>query len=91
MDLIKISHWFVANQLIINESKTKFMVFCGSNKLYPTVLPPNCINNALINIINSLTFLEVVLYVYLNFMDNLPNVTKIYRKSFPSSFVLEST
>ena len=40
IELSKINSWFVANQRIINESKTKLMVFDRSNKLVPTVLPP---------------------------------------------------
>ena len=36
----KINSWFVANQLIKNESKTKFIVFHRCNKLVPTFLPP---------------------------------------------------
>ena len=45
IELCLINGWLVANQLILNESKTKFTVFNHNNKLVPTVLPPIQINN----------------------------------------------
>ena len=65
--LIKISHWFVANQLSFNESKTKFMVYHRSNKLNLTVPAPIRIGNASINRVYSFTFLEIVLDVNMKF------------------------
>ena len=39
IELFKSNRWFADNQLIINESNTKLMVFHLSNKLVPTVHP----------------------------------------------------
>ena len=83
IELGKINSWFVANQLIINESKTKFMVFHRSKKLVPTVLPPIYINNASINRVYSFKFLGVVLDVNLKFKDHVLNVTKKISKFIP--------
>ena len=40
IELGKINSLFVANQLIINGSKTKCMVFHRNNELVPTIFPP---------------------------------------------------
>ena len=49
IELGKIMGWFLANQMIINESKTKIMVLNRSYKLVPTFLPAFYNNNASIN------------------------------------------
>ena len=59
--MIKINHWFVANRLIINQSKTKFMVFHRNNKIVPTVIPSICNNSSYINKVYSFKFFGVML------------------------------
>ena len=59
--MIKINHWFVANRLIINQSKTEFMVFHRNNKIIPTVIPSICINSSYINKVYSFKFFGVML------------------------------
>ena len=63
IELGKIIIRFVANQLIINESRTKYIVFHRSNKLVPAVLPPVYINIASIKRLYSFNFLGVFLDV----------------------------
>ena len=83
VELDKLNTWLVANQLIINESKTNFMVFHLSNKLVPTLLPPIYINNASINRLYSFKFLGVVFDVNLKFKDLVLCVTKNILKFIP--------
>ena len=64
-ELIKINRWFVAKQLIISDSKPKFMVFHHRNKLNPIVLPPIRINITSTKRLNSFNFLGGVLDVFL--------------------------
>ena len=75
-DLGKINSWFVANQLIVNESKTKFMVFHRSIMLVPVVLPQICINNAFIKRECQFKILGAELDVNVKFKDHVLNVTK---------------
>ena len=91
IDLVKVNRWFDANQLIINESKTKFMVFYRNNKLVPTVLRPIYIHIAFIGRVYPFKTLEMVLHVNLKFKDHVFNITKNVSNSFLSSIVLEST
>ena len=83
IELYKIYSWFVTNQLIINESIMKFMVFHRSNKLVLTVLPPIYINNASTNSVYSFKFLGVVLDVSLIIKDHVLNVIKKISKLIP--------
>ena len=91
IELGKIKGWLVAKQLILNESKNKFVVFHRSIKLVRTVLPPIYINKASDNGVYSLKFLGVVLDVNLNFIDHAIDANKNILKLIPSSIVLEST
>ena len=56
IELSKVNSWFVANHLIINEKKTKFMVYRRSNKLVPTMLPLYYNKNASITRVYSFKF-----------------------------------
>ena len=76
IELIIVNRWFVANQLIIYERKTKFMVSQRSKKLVPNVLPPIHINITSINRVYSFKFLGVVLDVHLKFKKHVLIATK---------------
>ena len=79
---------FVVNQLIINEIKTKFMVFHRRNKLVTTVLPSIHINNSSINRFYSFTFLGVILDVHFKFKDHVLKVTKNISKFVPLNYLV---
>ena len=83
IEIVKNNRLFVANQLFVNESKTKFMVFHRSNMLVPTVLPPIYINNTSINRVLSLKFLWLVLYVNLKFKEQVLKLQKKYQIQSP--------
>ena len=76
IEQVKINRWLVVNQLIITESKTKFMVFHRNNKQVSTVLHPIYINIASTNREYSFKFLGVVLDISLKFEELFLNFTR---------------
>ena len=80
---IKFNRWFVANQLIINEMKTKFMSLYRNNKIVSIVLPPICKYIASINRENLFKVFGVVVDVNFKFKEYVLDDTIKISKLIP--------
>ena len=89
VELRNVMNWFASNELIVNQGKTKFMIFTRKKQL-PATIPEICVANSPIERIYSYKFLGVTLDVSLKFKQHVSEIARKISKFVPIIYRIRS-
>ena len=72
-ELAKLLIWFQSNKLLLNQDKTKYIIFCSRNRRVPRDIDSISANGTIIQCVKSLTFLGVIIDESLDWKTHINN------------------
>ena len=74
-ELRKLVTWFQSNKLLLNQDKTKYIIFRSKNRRIPPNLDSVCINNTVLEVVKSISFLGIIIDEFLDWKAHINYIT----------------